>query len=334
MTSRILALLALLLAGLAAPAQADVFRPAYLEIEQQRGAPDRFAVTWKVPALDANRTLAIEPVFPDGTQMLEEPERRFVGGATTMRWQVELEGGLEGRAVRFDSRAVAVLDVLVRYRSADGVEQVSRVTAGDPAFRIAPRAGSREVVRSYTLIGIEHILSGVDHLLFVLALVLIVRGWRRLLATVTAFTIAHSITLGLATFKIVRVPGPPVEAVIALSIVFVAYEILRLARGDEGLAAQRPWLVAFLFGLLHGLGFAGALAEVGLPQDAVPISLACFNVGVELGQLAFIAACLGLALLARRLAFIEQRQVPLRTAMTYAVGGIASFWVFERIAAF
>jgi hydrogenase/urease accessory protein HupE len=334
MTRRFLALLALLLLGLAAPAQADVFRPAYLEIVQQRGAPDRYAVTWKVPALDADRTLAITPVFPKGTRVLDAPVRRYAGGSTTMRWQAALRGGLEGRAVRFDSRVVANIDVLVRYRSADGVEQVRRVTAGDPVFRIAPRAGSWEVIRSYTLIGIEHILAGADHLLFVLALMLIVRDLRRLLATVTAFTIAHSITLGLATFEIVRVPGPPVEAVIALSIVFVACEILRMTRGERGLAAQRPWLVAFLFGLLHGLGFAGALAEVGLPQDAVPLALACFNLGVELGQLAFVALCLGLGLLARRLAFVEQRQASLRTAMTYAIGGIASFWVFERIAAF
>ena len=148
---------------------------------------------------------------------------------------------------------------------------------------------------TYTVLGIEHILTGVDHLMFVLALIMLVRGTRRLLVTVTAFTLAHSITLALATLGIIHVPGPPVEATIALSIVFVASEIVQGLRGHEGLAAKKPWLVAFSFGLLHGLGFAGALAEVGLPVNAIPLALLFFNIGVEIGQLLFIAAVIAAA---------------------------------------
>ena len=190
------------------------------------------------------------------------------------------------------------------------------------------------MVRSYTVLGIEHILSGFDHLLFVLALIMIVRGTRRLLVTITAFTIAHSITLALATLDIVHVPGPPVEATIALSIMFVATEILHLGQRRPGLAARKPWVVAFSFGLLHGLGFAGALAEVGLPQNAIPLALLFFNVGVEIGQLMFIAAVLMLAVLVRR-------SVPGRIdtrwtveAPAYLIGGTSSYWVLERIVAF
>jgi hydrogenase/urease accessory protein HupE len=194
--------------------------------------------------------------------------------------------------------------------------------------------GAFEVVRTYTLLGIEHILTGFDHLLFVLALILIVRGTRRLLVTITAFTIAHSITLALATLGVVHIPGPPVEATIALSIVFVAAEILRLRQGRESLASRKPWIVAFTFGLLHGLGFAGALAEVGLPQKSIPLALLFFNVGVEIGQLLFISAVFALTAAARRA--WRGRPTPAwgGALASYVIGGMASFWLVERIAAF
>ena len=194
--------------------------------------------------------------------------------------------------------------------------------------------GTVEVIGTYTWLGIEHILTGADHLLFVLALVLIVRSRRQLLITITAFTIAHSITLALATLNLVRIPGPPVEATIALSIVFVASEIVRLRRGREGLAARKPWVIAFAFGLLHGLGFAGALAEIGLPQNAIPLALLFFNVGVEIGQLMFVVAVLAAAAIAHRL--IRRHTEPrwTKVMLAYLIGSVASFWVFERIAAF
>lgn len=194
--------------------------------------------------------------------------------------------------------------------------------------------GRFEVARTYTFLGIEHIWTGVDHLLFVLALIIIVRGKRRLLATITAFTIAHSITLALATLDVIHIPGPPVEATIALSIVFVAREIINLHRGREGLAARKPWIVAFAFGLLHGLGFAGALAAIGLPQNDIPLALLFFNVGVETGQILFIAAVLSLIWATKRV--LHSPLAPRRPALApaYFIGGVASYWMLERLAAF
>jgi hydrogenase/urease accessory protein HupE len=179
---------------------------------------------------------------------------------------------------------------------------------------------------------VEHILAGLDHLLFVLALLLVVRGVKRIIATVTAFTVAHSLTLVAATLGWVHVPGPPVEAIIALSIVFVAGEVLHGLRGRPGLTARAPWVVAFSFGLLHGLGFAGALAEVGLPDTAIPVALLTFNVGVEIGQLMFIVAVLAVRALVTRLVVLPAALVPRIAA--YGIGSLAAFWTVERIAGF
>jgi hydrogenase/urease accessory protein HupE len=192
------------------------------------------------------------------------------------------------------------------------------------------------VVRTYAILGIEHILSGFDHLLFVLALVLLVQGTRRLLFTITAFTVAHSLTLAGATLGWVHVPGPPVEASIALSIVFVASEIVQTRRGRYSVTQHYPWVVAFTFGLLHGFGFAGALAQVGLPQSSIPIALLFFNVGVEVGQLLFVGAVLAVITVgcgAGQRLRLSQPPWLWRIA-PYAIGALASFWLVERIAAF
>ena len=193
---------------------------------------------------------------------------------------------------------------------------------------------------AYLGLGVEHILFGVDHLIFVLALILLVKGWKRVLLTVTAFTVAHSITLGAATLGYLNVPGPPVEAAIALSIVLVAVEIVNVSRGQESLAARIPWLIAFAFGLLHGLGFAGALSEVGLPGHAIPVALLFFNIGVELGQLLFVAAVMllysGWQRLWLRVAPVgatQSHSLPTIGA-AYCIGGIASFWLIERVYVF
>jgi hydrogenase/urease accessory protein HupE len=192
------------------------------------------------------------------------------------------------------------------------------------------------VARTYFLLGVEHILSGIDHLLFVLALMLLVKGMGRIIATVTAFTLAHSLTLAGATLGFVQMPGPPIEAVIALSIVFVASEIIHSRRGSPGLTERYPWVVAFTFGLLHGFGFAGALAEIGLPQASIPMALLFFNVGVEAGQLLFIASLLAILALARQITRrINVPQPAWAWAVPpYAIGGVAAFWVIQRIAAF
>lgn len=191
-------------------------------------------------------------------------------------------------------------------------------------------------MRTYLLLGVEHILGGIDHLLFVLALLLLVKGIRRLVATVTAFTLAHSLTLAGATLGFVTMPGPPVEAAIALSIVFVAAEVIHSRQGKSGLTERFPWVVAFTFGLFHGFGFAGALTDIGLPQNSIPLALLFFNVGVEMGQLLFIAAVLGLIWLGRKLANRLCLPHPKWTwaVPPYVIGSLAVFWLIQRIAAF
>jgi len=315
-----------------APAHADVFRPAYLQL-QQRDA-QTFDVTWKIPALDERTTIRVMPVFPPGARELTSRSSIYASGAAVLRWQIAVPGGLEGKPVSFANLAESGLDVLIRVERADGTEQLARILPSAPTFTLKASPGRFEVAGTYTLLGIEHIWTGVDHLLFVLALIMIVRGKRRLLATITAFTVAHSITLALATLNVIRIPGPPVEATIALSIVFVAGEIINLHHGRAGLAARKPWVVAFAFGLLHGLGFAGALAEIGLPQNDIPLALLFFNVGVEIGQLLFIIVVLSLAAAVKRL---FRRPLDARWSVVtpaYLIGGMASYWLLERIAAF
>ena len=322
------ALLALALLG-AVPAVADVFRPAYLELREAR--PDRYDVFWKVPAAGELR-LAVTVRFPDDVREIGRSPGQFVGGAYVERWQVERAGGLVGQTIAIEGAATGVSDVIARVERADGTSQVERLSIANPRFTVEAPAGTAEIAWSYLVLGVEHILGGVDHLLFVLALLLVVRGGMRIFMTITAFTAAHSLTLVAATLGWVHVPGPPVEAVIALSIVFVAAEAVHGLQGRPGITARAPWIVAFSFGLLHGLGFAGALAEVGLPQKAIPVALFMFNVGVELGQLIFVAAALLAGVLLARLRL--PRPERLQWGASYAIGATAVFWVIERVAAF
>lgn len=333
---RALVLLFGLISLVCASAQADVFRPAYLELTELGG--DRYEVLWKVPAQSEQVALALDVVFPKGTTSVDTPRSAFTGDTLIKRWRIERPGGLIGQAIRIKGKAARATDVIARVERRDGTSQVERLAIERPSFIVQAPAGTSEIAWSYLVLGVEHILGGVDHLLFVLALLLIVRGGRRIFATITAFTLAHSITLGAATLGFVRVPGPPVEAIIALSIVFVAAEVVHERLGRPGITSRVPWLVAFTFGLLHGFGFAGALAEVGLPQKSIPMALLTFNVGVELGQLAFVGAVIAVVVAYRR--FVSTRpwagRIPPRAALIapYAIGSMAAFWLFVRVAAF
>jgi hydrogenase/urease accessory protein HupE len=321
--------LCVLLGSLACAAQADIFRPAYLELRELGNG--RYGVLWKVPA-QGDARLAVQVAFPEGTEQLSPPQAVLSGGAFVERWRIQRQGGLVGQVLRIDGISGGVTDVIVRIERADGTSQVERLLPESPQFTVKGPSGAGEVAWSYLVLGVGHILGGIDHLLFVLALLLVVHGGKRIVATVTAFTVAHSLTLVAATLGWVHVPGPPVEAIIALSIVFVAAEAVHGLRGKPGLTARAPWVVAFTFGLLHGFGFAGALAEVGLPQTAIPVALLMFNVGVELGQLAFVGAVLLLR------AFVEKvaRRPPTWVSylLPYGIGSVAMVWVIERVAAF
>ncbi len=321
--------LGLLLCLVCAPAIADVFRPAYLELKE--AGQGHYDVTWKVPVL-GDRTLPVHVGFPVGTEQLSEPRGLLSGDAYIERWSVHRDGGLAGQVLRIDGVDLGITDVIVRIEHRDGTSQVERVLPAKPEFTVRGTTTKAAVAWSYLSMGVEHILGGIDHLLFVLSLLLIVRGARRIFATITAFTIAHSVTLVAATLGWVHVPGPPVEAAIALSIVFVAAEVVRGYQARPGLTARAPWVVAFGFGLLHGFGFAGALAEVGLPQQAIPVALFTFNVGVEIGQLIFVTFALGVGRLLSRLPL--ERRPWMGFAAPYAIGALAMFWVFDRVNAF
>lgn len=320
------ALVPVLFAG---SATAHEVRPAYLALRE--AAPNHFEVLFKVPTR-GDRVLRLAPVLPDACAATGERRFERVPGAQVTRFSVRCAPGLEGRTVGVEGLSATLTDVLVRIEWIDGSVQVGRLQPTSPPLVVEAAPSRLEVARTYTVLGVEHILLGIDHLLFVLALLLLIRSWGRLVATVTAFTVAHSLTLVAATLGWVHVPGPPVEATIALSIVFVAAELVHGRRGHPGLTARAPWIVAFSFGLLHGLGFAAALAEVGLPQNAIPLALLAFNVGVELGQLSFVAAVLVGWGLVRSLGLRGPGwlvEVP-----AYAVGGLAMFWTLERVAAF
>jgi hydrogenase/urease accessory protein HupE len=336
---RILAVACLLLLGVVSPIlQAHEVRPGYLEIHAL--GQDAFDVLWKVPASGEYR-LAMYVRLPK--QCTGAPSSgNFVGGAFVERWRANCPGGLVGLRIAIDGLSATRTDVLARVVREDATTQTARLTPEETSFVVTAEPNGWQVAKTYLVLGIQHILSGVDHLLFVLGLLFLVGSWRRLIATVTAFTVAHSITLAAAALGFVHVPQTPIEAAIALSVMFVAAEILHQAQGRAGLTARAPWIVAFVFGLLHGFGFAGALREVGLPQSDIPIALLFFNVGVEIGQLMFIAAVVGVLWFLSRLMARGgssergpwRAEVLLRTPVAYLVGATAAFWVVQRVVAF
>ena len=306
-------------------------RPAYLELTETM--PDRYDVVWRTPVMAGTR-LPVVLQLPEGASSLVEPTLRELTDSIVERRIIAVPGGLGGRRIGFVGLQATITDVLVRVETRDGARSTTLVHPSLPWVEIAAAPGPFAVAGAYLMHGIDHILFGYDHLLFVFALILIVPNLRMLITTVTAFTLAHSITLALATLDVVDVPGPPVEATIALSILLLACEIARIGGGQPSLAARRPWLVAFSFGLLHGFGFASALSEIGLPRGDIPLALFTFNVGVEIGQLIFIAAVLTFLGLARRIPIPNGLSRQARPVATYAIGTIAAFWVVERVAGF
>jgi hydrogenase/urease accessory protein HupE len=321
--------------SLAVPtARAHEARPAYLEIKET--SPNQFSVLWRSPVL-AGMRLPVVLTMPGDVKNLKEPvEQELADSLLERRWIDAGATGLAGKRVEFVGLQATITDVLVRVEMLDGRTWTTIARPSQPWFELAGAPSKLHVAGAYLWLGVEHIWGGIDHLLFILALMILVKGTRRLIATVTAFTVAHSITLAGATLGFVHVPQKPVEAAIALSIVFVATEIVHARQGRQGLTERWPWIVAFTFGLLHGFGFAGALNAVGLPQTAIRVALLFFNIGVEIGQLLFIAVILSLIALGTwliRRAAIPQPAWAWRMA-PYSIGGVAAFWMIQRIAAF
>lgn len=313
----------------ATAALAHPLAPALLEVTEL--APHQAEVRFKISALQAPGS-APAALLPPQCRELTAPTTTVEDDAVIRRWTVDCgPGGLVGQRFGVDGLGVARIDALVRVGLADGRVVRGVVRADDPWFTVPERQSTAAIVRAYAAIGVEHILGGLDHLLFVAGLLMLVRSRRLLIETVTAFTVGHSITLALAVLDLVRVPSAPIELAIALSVFWLAVELARDEAARPTIIQRRPYIMAGLFGLLHGLGFASALQEVGLPSGDVPLALFAFNLGIELGQLAFIAVWLALAALLRRLPFTWprwMRQVPL-----YTMGSLAAFWCFERAAA-
>ena len=310
----------------ASGAFAHEVRPAYLELRQTNA--DSYDVLWKVPGRGDDLRFGVYVRLPGNCQKTSEVRTTAINNAFSDRWTVQCKGGITGETIFIEGLSSSVIDVLVRIQRLDGTTQVTRLTPSEPSFTVEVAPSRIQLARSYLGLGVEHILYGIDHLLFVLGLMLLVRDFRSLVKTITAFTIAHSITLAAATLGIVHVEVAPVEATIALSILFLAAELVRSQRGESGIAQRAPWIVAFAFGLLHGLGFASTLGKMGLPHSEIPIALLLFNVGVELGQLGFVIVFIGFV---RSLATLDihwpawTRAIP-----AYSIGAFAALTFLQR----
>ena len=316
----------LLCLGFGAGASAHELNPGYLQLREVQ--PRTFDVLWKIARRGGMR-LDMRPAFPEVCQATTAVREQLTPSSVIERWTVSCTEDLTGHTIAIDGLTSTQTDVLVRIEMADERTLTARLVPTSPAWTVPGVPTWTEVARTYLWLGVEHILLGVDHLLFVLGLLIIVSGSWRLVQTITAFTIAHSITLGGATLGWVSVPARPVNAVVALSILFLGAEILRARRGERSLTGERPWLVAFSFGLLHGFGFAGALTALGLPQGEIPLALLFFNVGVEVGQVTFVLLVLAMLWSYRRLEVVwPSWSEPLPA---YGIGAMGAFWFITRM---
>lgn len=310
----------------ASAVQAHESRPAYLELKET--APGQYRVLWRTPVLSGMR-LPVGLKLPDGVREIKDPVvLDLADSLVERRWIDAGPNGLAGQRIEFPGLQLTITDVLARIERLDGTHSTELVRPSHPWLDVAAPRGTAATAMAFLVHGIEHILFGVDHLLFVLGLLLIVRTPWMLVKTITAFTLAHSITLAIATLGYASIPASPAEAAIALSILFLGPEIVRAHRGGTSFTLRHPWAVAFAFGLLHGFGFASGLKAIGLPQGDIPLALLMFNVGVEIGQLAFVGAIL---LLARACQALKLRW-PDRAAQlpAYVVGSLGAFWTIER----
>jgi hydrogenase/urease accessory protein HupE len=308
-------------------AHAHESRPAYLQLKQT--GPDTFDLTWKVPAIGENLRLGIYVQLPESAEKITEPHGMFLGGAYVERWKFREPDALVGSVIQIDGLRHTLTDVLVRIERLDGTTQVARLVPESPSLTVIASPSPWQVASTYFWIGVEHILLGFDHLLFVLGLLLLVDTRRAMFKTITAFTIAHSITLALSVFSVIRVPEAPLNCMIALSILFLGPEVVRKWRGQTSLTIRHPWMVAFAFGLLHGMGFASGLTLTGLPQRDIPSALLFFNVGVEAGQIAFVCLAVWVASALRTLDL--DRAWWVKRIPAYAVGALGAFWSIERL---
>lgn len=325
MTRGLLAILTLVLALLSGAAAAHEVRPAYLEIVQT--APAEYRISWKQPVM-GDVALRLTPHLSSGWLERAPSDRYATPGFMISVWAVRATEPLDGQTISVEGLSGTITDVFVRVKTLGADPRETIIRPERPSYRIALRRGNAASMLALVRLGVEHILTGPDHLLFVLGLMLIVRDRWALLKTVSAFTLAHSLTLAAAAFGLISLQPALLEAQIALSILFLAPEVLRAQRGETSLAIRYPWLVAFAFGLLHGMGFAGGLMSLELEKSALLSAVVLFNLGVEFGQLAFIGGVLALATLMRR--FVVRWPTVARLAPAYVIGIAAAAWTIER----
>jgi len=287
--------------------QAHEVRPARLVIDQQTDST--YHVSWKLPAIKEG-VLRLSPIFEVDHEVISNDPPRDLGDAYVTGWTIQPNEPIAGTDIEIQGLENTITDVFVTIQLINGNESSFLVRPRSPRFQFLSNRTNWQVIKDYIILGIEHIWIGYDHLLFVLCLVWLINGFKKLIKTITAFTVAHSITLGASALGIITLPSAPVEAIIALSIVFLAVEIIQHSNNKKVFTSKYPWAVALVFGLLHGFGFAGALTEIGLPNNAIPISLLGFNLGVEIGQVLFIIAII------------------------LAIKLLNSFWLIERVVGF
>lgn len=309
--------------------QAHEIRPAYLEIKET--APGQFTVLWRTPVM-AGMRLPIVLQMPDGVRNLKEPVvQELSDSLVERRWIDSGPNGLLGKRIQFPGLQLTITDVLVRIERLDGAHSTELIRPSRPWIEIAAPRGTLATAVAFLKQGIEHILLGVDHLLFVLGLLLIVSTPWMLVKTITAFTVAHSITLAIATLGYASIPAPPLNAAIALSVLFLGPEILRAWRGETSFTIRHPWVVALAFGLLHGFGFASGLTAIGLPKGDIPLALLTFNVGVEICQILFVVTVLVVLASFRKL----DMHLPEwgKLLPVYAMGSVSAYWFWGRVSA-
>ncbi|CAA6809389.1 MAG: membrane protein, putative [uncultured Sulfurovum sp.] len=310
--------------------RADVIKPAYLEIIEEK--EHAYTILLKI-AVDEEKKPSVTLKVMDGCQKKDPSSMRFLKASYLEQYTLVCEESIKGKLIEVEGLENRKSDLLLRLEFLDNSSQSMLLNTLENSYLVEEDASLSQIVQTYTWLGITHILMGFDHLLFVFLLLLLVKSLKRLLWTVSAFTLAHSLTMAGATLGLVQLPQQPVEAIIALSIVFLALELMYEKQGKVGLTSQYPWLVAFIFGLLHGFGFAGVLAEIGLPHEAITLALVFFNIGVELGQLSFIVLIVLIAWLLKRL-LTQKTMEGIEVFIIYAIGGLASFWMIERVLVF
>ncbi|UCG80888.1 MAG: HupE/UreJ family protein [Desulfobacterales bacterium] len=322
----IVVLTLLLVASFVVSVKAHRLQPAYLEINEQSAG--KFSILWKRPFV-GGRPMNISPQLPPSCTDFTEPVVQLLSTGAVERWMVASgEGGLTGKEILIDGLSSTQTDVLVRIYYKEGDEETHLLRPASPSAVIGGVPSRIERIIAYVQLGIQHILMGIDHLLFVLGLLMIVQSRWMLLKTITSFTLAHSITLCVATLGYASMPLPPLNVVIALSILFLGPEIVRSWRGETSLTIRHPWMVAFAFGLLHGFGFATGLTNMGLRAAEIPLALLLFNIGVEIGQIAFVILVILLERSFRVLEIHWPRLV--RLAPGYTVGSLGAYWTIQR----